>query len=74
MAKFIKVEDKYINMDNVRYIRGIKDYQDIYNPGTRTNERKDFYSLILYFTENECIRLRNFSFLDLEKLMNNRKS
>ena len=38
MAKFIKVDDKYINMENVRYIQCIKDYQDIFNPATRTNE------------------------------------
>ena len=70
MAKFIKVEDKYINMDNVRYIQGIRDYQDIFNPATRTNETKYFNTLILYFTENEFIRLRNFSFSELERLMN----
>lgn len=69
MAKFIKVDDKYINIDNVRYIQGIRDYQDIFNPETRTNETKNFNTLIFYFTENECIRLRNFSFSDLERLM-----
>ena len=69
MAKFIKVDDKYINMENVRYIQCIKDYQDIFNPATRTNETKNFKTLILYFSENEGIRLRNFSFSDLERLM-----
>ena len=70
MAKFIKVEDKYINMDNVRYIQGIRDYQDVFNPATRKNETKCFNTLILYFTENEFIRLRNFSFSELERIMN----
>ena len=74
MSKFIMVDDKYINMDKVRYIQGITDYQDIFNPATRTIETKHFKTLIFYFKENECIRLRNFSFSDLEMLLNNKKA
>lgn len=70
MVKFIKVRDKYINIDSVRYIEQVTDYQDIYNFETRKEERKYFDTLLLYFTEKEFIRLRNVSFNELERLMN----
>lgn len=69
MVKFIKVRDKYINIDNVRYIEQVSDYQDIYNVETRKDERKYFDTLLLYFTEKEFIRLRNVNYKELEGLM-----